>query len=125
MSTNTKSTHINGNCSQPLSQRKQSFLPVVLPGPSCLLKAKAGAGTSNRAHVAAQPSSERCLLRVCKAEGVSYSATSSGSNQVQRQTTTILSTTPCFVALERMVLLFALLSICCQNLTTEVKIKIY
>lgn len=67
--------------------------------------------------------SPTCLqgLRV----SVTRPATSSGSNPVQRQMLLTILPSLCSVALELMVVIFALLSMCCQNLTTEVKIKIY
>lgn len=120
MSTNTKSTHGSGYFSQPLSQQKQSLLPVVLSEPPRLVKAKARAG---------RPTRLMLLLHLFSyvsagAEGVSYSATSSGSNQVQRQMLLTILPSLCFLTLELMVLIFALLSMCCQTLTTGVKIKI-
>lgn len=67
--------------------------------------------------------SPTCLqgLRV----SVTRPATSSGSNPVQRQMLLTILPSLCSVALEVMVVIFALLSMCCQNLTTEVKKKIH
>lgn len=78
--------------------------------------------TSSRAHVAAQPSSERCLLRVwrgweCQLLGYLI--------WVKPSSTTDAFNSPPFAAfdaLELVVLIFALLLMCWHNLPTEVKI---
>lgn len=124
MSTNTKSTHVSGYFSQPLSQRNRSFLPVVLSRPPCLVKAKASAGHPTGLMFLLNHLQKDVSYVSAGAEGVSYLATSSGPNKGQRQMLLTILPMPCFVALELMVLIFSLLLMCCQNLTTEVKIKI-
>lgn len=113
-----KSTHVDWVGILTLSHRlswNHRFLPVVWSWAAVSGQGEARAGGSGCCSTIFRKMSPTCLQGL---EGVGYSATSSGSNQVQRQMLLAILPIGCWrcVPLELMVLTFALLLLCAVRL---------
>lgn len=111
---------------QPPSQPEPSFLPVVWSWPPCLVKEKPEQELPTGLRLLLNHLQKDVSYVSAGAEGVSYSATSSGSNQVQRQM--LLTILPTLLAScpfgTNGINICIIVIMCCQTLATEVNIKI-